>query len=135
MEFNYAREKRKFDKEWEQLQKEYVAAGMSEDAIAQMKAFDWEWFRSQRVYANHNQLLPDEFDCEENGNSKLFRKFATLSVAFGKNGLTGRYEWLMGIENEKLYQRLCSLKQDDLELVTLIAIDGYKQADVAHMKG
>ena len=60
MGFNYGREKRRFDKEWEQLQKEYAAAGMEEADIAQMKEFDWEWFRSRRTYENHNQALPDE---------------------------------------------------------------------------
>lgn len=41
MKFNYAREKRIFDKEWEQLQREYLEAGMHESAIAEMKSFDW----------------------------------------------------------------------------------------------
>ena len=58
MSFNYAREKRMFDREWEQLHKEYAAAGMSEAAIAQMKAFDWGWFCSRRVYSDHTQALP-----------------------------------------------------------------------------
>ena len=60
MSFNYAREKRMFDREWEQLHKEYAAAGMSEAAIAQMKAFDWGWFCSRRVYSDHIQALPEE---------------------------------------------------------------------------
>lgn len=54
MGFNYALEKLKFDKEWEKLHDEYSAAGMSEAAIAQMKAFDWGWFCSRRLYSLHN---------------------------------------------------------------------------------
>lgn len=55
MGFNYAREKRKFDKEWEQLHQEYAAAGMSEAAIAQMKAFDWGCFL---LFSNSADLYP-----------------------------------------------------------------------------
>ena len=33
MGFNYGREKRKFDKEWERLEAEYTAAGMPRNAI------------------------------------------------------------------------------------------------------
>lgn len=57
MGFNYALEKLKFDKEWEKLHDEYSAAGMSEAAIAQMKAFDWGWFCSRRLYSLHTAVF------------------------------------------------------------------------------
>lgn len=94
MSFNYAREKRMFDREWEQLHKEYVAAGMSEAAIAQMKAFDWGWFCSRRVYSDHTQSLPEESPYDEEGRSTLFRKFAALSVAFEQGQASDRYAWV-----------------------------------------
>lgn len=84
MVFNYGREKRRFDKEWEQLQKEYAAAGMEEGDIAQMKEYDWEWFCSRRTYENHNQKLPDVGDIEA-GNTILFQKFPALSVDFNSS--------------------------------------------------
>ena len=40
MGFNYGREKRRFDKEWERLEEEYIAAGMPYEAIEHMKAYD-----------------------------------------------------------------------------------------------
>ena len=90
MSFNYAREKRMFDREWEQLHKEYAAAGMNEAAIAQMKAFDWGWFCSRRVYSDHIQALPEESPYDEEGRSTLFRKFAALSVAFEQGQASDR---------------------------------------------
>lgn len=135
MSFHYAREKCKFDKEWEQLHREYVAAGMDENAIAKMKAFDWGWFCSRRVYANHTQELPEESSFDEDKHSTLFRKFAALSVAFEQHQPSGRYAWVESIEDEKLYQQLSSLSKKDLELVTLIAMDGYRQSEVARMWG
>lgn len=135
MSFNYAREKRKFDKEWEQLHKEYAAAGMDESDIAQMKAFDWGWFCSRRVYANHTQELPEESSFDEDKYSSLFRKFAALSVAFEQHPLSGRYAWLESIEDERLHRQFRSLNTTDLELITLIAMEGYRQSDVARMWG
>lgn len=135
MSFNYTREKRKFDQEWEQLHKEYAAAGMSEVAIAQMKAFDWGWFCSRRVYDDHTQAYPEESSYDEDGRSTLFRKFAALSVAFEQGQAPGRYAWVETIGDERLYRQLRALSAADLELITLIAIEGYRQSDVARMWG
>lgn len=132
MGFNYGREKRRFDKEWEQLQKEYAAAGMEEADITLMKEFDWEWFCSRRTYENHNQALPDEEDIEA-GRTLLFQKFPELSADFEQQEFTDRYAWLQEIEDEKLYQRLCRLGEKDLELLTLMVVEGYTQAEVAKL--
>lgn len=134
MGFNYGREKRRFDKEWEQLQKEYAAAGMKEADIVWMKKFDWEWFCSRRSYENHNQALPDETDMED-GRTILFRKFPELSAEFEHQELSGRYAWLQKIEDEKLYQHLCQLGEKDLELLTLVVMEGHTQVEVAKLWG
>ena len=34
-----------------------------------------------------------------------------------------------------LFRRLCKLSQDDLELLTLLMVDGYRQVDIARIKG
>ena len=133
MSFNYAREKRKFDRAWEQLQMEYLEAGMDEKAIAQIKEFDWKWFCNRRAYDNHNQPLPDGEDFSEGGNAILFRKFSSLSVDFDLRKISGRYDWLQEIGDEKVYQCLKSLESKDLELLTLIAMEGYTQAEVAKL--
>lgn len=134
MGFNYGREKRRFDKEWEQLQKEYAVAGMEEVDIARMKEFDWEWFCSRRTYENNTQSLPDETDMEE-GRTVLFRKFPELSVEFEKKEISGRCAWLQEIENEKLYQSLRRLGEKDMELLTLVVMEGYSQVEVAKLWG
>lgn len=83
---------------------------MREAAIAQMKAFDWGWFCSRRVYAEHVQALPEEDSYDEDGRSTLFRKFAALSVAFEQEQSSERYAWVETIEDEGLYRQLRSLK-------------------------
>ena len=134
MNFNYAREKRRFNKEWERLQEEYAAAGMDDTAIARMKEFDWQWFCSRRTYARHNQPLPDDGNIPED-RTVLFRKFPKLSVELGQQALPDPYSWIQEIEDEELYERLCSLKKEEKELLYLIVAEGYTQAEVARLWG
>lgn len=135
MGFNYGREKRRFDKEWEQLQKEYAAAGMEEADIARMKEFDWEWFCNRRTYENHNQTLPDEGDMDDDGRRVLFRKFQELSADFEQKGFSDRYAWLQDIKDKKLYHCLSRLEEKDLELLTLVVMEGHAQVEVAKLWG
>ena len=49
MGFNYGFEKRKFDRVWEKLYREYIEAGMDEATILAMYEFDWEAFKKERT--------------------------------------------------------------------------------------
>ena len=52
MGFNYAREKRKFDEKWKKLEDWYRESGMSEDAIREMREYDWNELKARRRYEN-----------------------------------------------------------------------------------
>ena len=136
MSFNYGREKRKFDQEWERLQAEYEAAGMDEASIQEMKQYDWKWFCSQRVYNDRARPLPSECVLEAAGPSAPLQKCDGLSGRFYTDGsFQSRYGWILDVEDEGLSQRPQKLAPEDLELLTLLVIDGYRQADIARMKG
>lgn len=113
---------------------EYCDAGMSEEQIAAMKEYDWAWFCSQRVFQNHTQPIPCEQYDEVCGQSQLFRKFASLSYQWDVDKIDQtRYGWLASVENEQLLLRLKKLSKKDLELLTLLFVDGYRQIDVARL--
>ena len=125
MGFNYGYEKKKFDSRWKRLEVEYCDAGMSEEQIAAMKEYDWAWFCSQRVFQNHTQPIPCEQYDEVCGQSQLFRKFASLSYQWDVDKIDQtRYGWLASVENEQLLLRLKKLSKKDLELLTLLFVDG-----------
>ena len=44
MEFNYGLERKRFEREWHKLRQQYRKAGMDENAINEMYAFDLEIF-------------------------------------------------------------------------------------------
>lgn len=127
MSFNYGREKRKFDQEWERLQAEYEAAGMDEASIQEMKQYDWRWFCSQRVYNDRARPFPSECSQETAGG--------LAAHVHAGDSFQSRYGWILDMEDEGLSQRLQKLGPEDLELLTLLAVDGYRQADVARILG
>ena len=109
---------------------------MDAASILAMKAYDWKWFCSQRVYHDHVQKLPSEYLMDEDERSVLFRKFDTLSTqpTDASNGHS-RYSWIAYMEDPGLSSRLQALSPGELELLTLLVVDGYRQADIAQMLG
>ena len=136
MGFNYAKERRKFEAEWKKLRREYKQAGMDAHAIEQLYLFDLKVFCSGRVYANHTQQTPDLYIAENmTDHSSLLKKFKSLSVTFDETAFHGRYAWIEAVEDPRLASLFQKLPQKDLELLTLLAIEGYTQEEVAKRWG
>jgi DNA-directed RNA polymerase specialized sigma24 family protein len=133
MSFNNGRERRKFEDEWRKLRVAYQQAGLSEESIEAMRAFAEDAYRSRRRFEEHTQPLPTEDFVDEDSEDRttLFQKFESLVISFDENDFTGRYAWMDSIENIGLASRLNELKESDLELLTLLVIDGYNQVEIA----
>lgn len=133
MGFNYGKEKALFDREWNRLRKQYKDLDMSDTAIQKLYDFDLSWFRMRRVYENHVQMLPEEEIDEQNSEtrSNLFKMYSSLSSEFDENYLSGRYAWVETISDAKLAKTIRGLALEELELLTLIAIEGYTQREIA----
>ena len=93
MGFNYGLEKRKFTEEWKKLYREYKAAGMSEEDIQDIYAFDLNVFRKNRTEFQRTQPLSESSydDGTEQGESivcpikkVLQRAFCVRQVFFPK---------------------------------------------------
>nr|WP_312579321.1 RNA polymerase subunit sigma-70 [Sedimentibacter sp.] len=129
MGFNYSREKFIFDREWENLHEQYKKVGMREKVIHELYDFDWSWFCMRRNYENRVQALPEEGIDEQRAEtrSNLFQKFASLSTSFDEMDLSGRYAWIDTISGDALSRKLRDLSDYELELLTLLALEGYTQ--------
>lgn len=137
MGWNNASETKKFLRRLEREEKEYRAAGMTDEQITEIQAFDWEQFRSDRRYRMHTQEFAlNDFDEDKDGDegkSPLFDKFLeqfsyTMEVKFTREG---RYAWLDEIENEKILQAINMLTLEQINLLTYIVVDGCNQYDLA----
>lgn len=128
MGFNYAAEKKRFDREWDKLRREYTEAGMETWSIQLMYEFDMELFRSQRTYETHTQPIPDEYDPAQYA---LFRKYVSSISTFDEECFVNRYAWIDTIDDQELAYKLSQLSVEDLELLTLYAIEGFSQSEIA----
>jgi len=136
MGFNYGKEKIRFDRYWNKLAEEYRAAGFEEAGIEAMREYDWEVFRKRRTYENREQDMPSEvLDGGDESNSTLLQKFDSLTFGFDESEFTGRYDWIESIDNPVLAGKLKKLSNEDKELLTLFAFDGYLQTEIAAMQG
>lgn len=135
MKFNYATEKIKFDREQEKLAKQYREAGMSEEAIQEMYAYDYELFKKQRVFCQHNQYLDVDSSFVDSERSSLLAKFMhemSTEMSFAKED--ERNSWIEDVTDEHLYELLHNLTEADLDLLTMLVIEGYTVVEVARLK-
>lgn len=137
MEFNYGREKKKFEREQERLEKEYRQAGMNEEAIQKMYEFDYEQFKKQRTFCRHNQFIEQTKTDEENStdgfNTLMYRFMNEFSVEISMSE-TGRYGWIEEIKDVSLYECLSSMNENDLEIVTMLFAEGFTVVEIAELK-
>ena len=100
MEFNYGLERKRFEREWNKLRQQYRKAGMDENAINEMYAFDLEIFNDSRAIAKHEQPITPDMSGDNEDKSTLFEKFKDqLSYQDSYVFIPQRYAWLGQIGN------------------------------------
>ena len=106
---------------------EYRAAGMTEEAIAEIAAFDLEVLRSDRRFYRHNQALcPDGRGPEEAPEPLYDGSEPTLSA---------RMDWLQEIGDPVLAEALREQTPEMLEILTLWVFEGRSQREIARKLG
>lgn len=131
MSFNYAKEEQAFLEKWRKISAEYIGVGMTVEDTWEMYNFDRELFCKERTYIRHNQELPAETITEESSESSMVNRYTGLTVQFDESEFSGRFAWIEAVNDAGLAGKLKALSAPDLDLLTLIAIEGYSQADVA----
>lgn len=135
MKFNYAAERNKFEKNWAKTEALYRKHGMPEEAIQEMRAYDWGLFKAARIEALHTQELGTQADdADDTGgmDSPLLEKFFDrLTTRYDTYGTHSRYWWLEEIVSPKLMSGIAKLTDEDKELLTLIIVEGYTQEECA----
>lgn len=135
MSWNDGYERRKFEAKQKKLAEEYRKAGMTEEQIKAMYEFDFEQFKSDRKYRMHTQPFASS-DFEEGGEddseSTLLEKFEEqITVSIDDATCHSRYWWIEELENVELAKKIKSLTKEQIELLTLVVVDGYDQTEIA----
>ena len=109
------------------MAEEYRAAGMTEEAIAEIAAFDLEVLRSDRRFYRHTQS-----SCPGAGDPNEAPEEARDD---GEIRLTGRMDWLQEIGDPVLLEALREQDRDMLEILTLLVFEGRLQTEIARKLG
>lgn len=134
MSWNNGYERKQFDEDQEKQAKEYRKSGMSEEAIAAMHEFDEEAFHSRRAWEEHKQDIAatksngEETEYEQSIIQRFFDRFTT---AYDTYGTHSRHWWLQELTDPRLVNAIPKLTKEDIELLTLIVIEGYTQKECA----
>ena len=137
MGFNYGLEKKNFDSQWAMTRKQYEDAGMSNEAIQAMYDYDWSVFNANRSYQNHTQeMAAPSFEQSEESYSPLMNKYQeAVSVTDHYRETKSRFTWIGEIEDERLLSALENLKDEDLEIITMYAYEGYDITEISKVYG
>ena len=137
MGFNYGLEKKNFDSQWAMIRKQYEDAGMSSEAIQAMYDYDWSVFNANRSYKNHTQeMAAPSFEQSEESYSPLMDKYQeAISVTDHYCETKSCFTWIGEIEDERLLSALENLKDEDLEIITMYAYEGYDITEISKVYG
>ena len=135
MTFNYAAERKKFEKTWAITEALYRKHGMSESAIQEMREYDWDLFKAARIEAIHTQEIgfqPDSDDGMTMMDSPLLMKFfERFTTQYDTHGSHSRYWWLEELSDVRLITGAAKLKDEDKELLTLYFVEQYTTREIA----
>ena len=84
-----------------------------------------------------SQKAPVTTESNRVSMSALLKKFSSALSVCDKYSFQSdpRFAWVDEMENDELYRKIISLPKRDMDLLTLIAFEGYSQREVAEIRG
>lgn len=139
MGYNHGLEEKKFKMEWNKLREQYRAAGMSEEAINEMEAFDRHCMDRDRKFYEHTTPIDfrkEDGTDQDNASKSSRRQFGDrLQVEARITDPDRRFAWIDELDDEELVKAVKSLSVEEVELLTMIAYEGYTHKELAQKLG
>lgn len=126
MKYNNYYATKKFEEEWAIIEEEYEMAGMSTEAIEEMRAYDWKVKKKDRRFCLHNQYIPQVYDMDDDKTEFMIKYLKSEIEAF-----ENPEEWLQNFEDERLYVAVKELTNRQMLIVIMIYYAGFTKAEVA----
>ena len=116
MEYNYSREKRKFDAEWKKKEEWYRESGMSEEVIHEIFTYDWAEFNSTRKFYRYME----DVDVE-----RIPKKSCDiLESALAK-------DWTELLDSLETVRKIRKLPADYIEIIEMLYFENLTQREIA----
>lgn len=132
--FNYGRERKKMEKEWKKTAKICKEAGMSDQQISEIYRMWLDELNGDRRFSKHT------FSYDEEEGEKMLSSLSYVAyqsnMAQDEFSGCGRYSWIDDIATPEVVMWLKSLNnKTDIELLTLLVVDGLSQSEAAKKLG
>lgn len=137
MSVNFGKEYKKFRAEQKKLREYYESLGMSKEVIDTLYEFDKMQFCENLSFRRRTRYLDvvDEDEITEEDKSPLLKKYLrNLSVPF-EFYTSDKFWWIQEIEDKELLKNVLRLPDDDLELITYLVFEDFKQKHIAEIRG
>lgn len=139
MKFNNGAERKKFEKQWEVLRKACAQAGMREEAIQEMYEYDWNVYKQERRFREHNQYIEesvfDESSFLNEGKNSLLQKYQEKFSLWDSYHINEEHQWIEDIDTEEIRKVLETMSESNKQLLTMYVIEGRTQAEIAARLG
>ena len=129
MNYNSGNARRNFYAKWDKLREEYQAAGMKEDAIQKMYEYDLAVFNDDRAHHRYDVEIPNAEDSENRNDYVEYVRATTVTDTYHETKT--RFAWVGEVQNERLHTGLEKLSDEDLKLLTLYAVSGFNEYEIA----
>ena len=105
---------------------------MSNKQIRKMMEFDYNQLKQERVYREHNQMMPEA--TYEDGTNSLMVKFEE-SFAVEDEHFERGHDWIENLDDMELLAKIKTLSDEQLELMTSLAFKEITQRKMAEIAG
>lgn len=138
MGFNYGYGRKKMEEEFAEIKAVCRKEGMSEESIEEIRRMMLDELNSNRRFYRHTQPLDglqfaDGEEAEEERSPLLDKFLGRLSVTQGEIYEWGRMDWIEDLDTVETIVWVKEQSEKDIELLTLLSVDGLKQKEVAGM--
>ena len=137
MKFNYQARYKKFRNEERRFAMEAFRGGMKKEDILEIIKFDWEVFKSERIFCIHNQQMTEfkESAQRTDGMNPLQERFKdtfTEEDCYLEDAIE---DIISNLDDEELFRAIQDLTDDQKELLYEIAILMKRPSEIAENEG
>ncbi len=138
MSWNDGYKRKVFEEEQKKQADEYRSLGMPEEKIRAVHNLDLEQYKSERRYHMHTQpLASSDLNTRERSDDTFFvmEKYKDRLTVTDDLSSHSRYWWVEEIDDVEMAKKVKSLSKGDLEILTLMVMDGITQEEIAEKTG
>ena len=136
--FYYGYHRMRLEEEFSRMAEYCREKEFPEEKIEEIHKLLLDILNNERRYRIHTQsygVFPNEEDTREDSNPLLKNFLEAFSVTQEEISCWGRMAWIDDLDTPEIIEWVKSLGEEDIQLLTLLVVDGKKQTEIARLLG